>query len=70
MNTAKFNYLIFGRSLNVWKAGGEDTDHSSVDPPWPHGLLTVFLFLTNASKMTIKNIIAPMPPTNAPIEAT
>ena len=39
----------------VWKAGGEETDHSNVLSSAPQGLLEVLRFFTKASIITTKN---------------
>ena len=42
-------YLILGRVLNWWNGGGDESVHSSVVAPSPHGLSAAFSFLANAS---------------------
>ena len=56
------NYLTFGMVSKVWKAGGDETDHSKVLSSDPQGLLEVLRFFTKASMITTKNIIAPNAP--------
>src|SRR5208282_6473045 len=54
-------YLIRGSVSNWWNGGGEDSVHSSVVAPTPHGLLPAARFLMKASAMPKKNTSTPKP---------
>jgi hypothetical protein len=55
------SYLIRGSVSNWWNGGGDESVHSSVVAPTPHGLLPATLFLTKASTMPKKKISTPNP---------
>src|SRR5262249_19188361 len=64
------NYLIRGSCSHWWYGGGEDSCHSRVVAPSPHGLSPARRFLEKASKTPYRKI----PTANAeiydPIEET
>ena len=41
-------YFTLGSSSKVWNGGGEDTVHSRVVAPSPHGFCCAFFFLAKA----------------------
>ena len=50
-----------GSVSNWWNGGGEDSVHSNVVAPTPHGLLPAARFLMKASAMPKKNTSTPKP---------
>ena len=53
-------YFTFGNSSKVWNGGGEDTVHSKVVAPSPHGFCSAFFFLAKAYKRLIKKTAKPI----------
>ena len=54
-------YLILGSSLNWWNGGGDDSVHSRVVAPGPHGLAAAFSLRAKATPMPMKKIRRPSP---------
>src|SRR5690606_31673757 len=52
-------YLIRGSSENWWYGGGEDSVHSSVVAPSPHGLSAAFSFFRKACATPKRNTRTP-----------
>src|SRR5215467_6195106 len=64
------SYLIRGSVSNWWNGGGDDSVHSSVVAPTPHGLLPATRFFTKASIRPKKKMITPKPEIYEPYEET
>src|SRR5262249_38802247 len=52
-------HLIRGSTLNWWNGGGEESVHSRVVAPGPHGLSAAFSLRTKACARPAKNTIKP-----------
>ena len=52
-------YFTLGKSSKVWNGGGDDTVHSSVVAPSPHGFCCAVLFFIKAWSKFNKNTAKP-----------
>ena len=63
-------YFTFGSASKVWNGGGEDTCHSRVVAPSPHGLSAALRFEIKASTISARNTSVAAAEIYEPIEAT
>ena len=62
------NYFTLGSSSKVWNGGGDDTVHSRVVAPSPHGFGSAFFFFIKAYNKFSKNTARPIIDIYEPIE--
>ena len=53
-------YFTLGSSSKVWNGGGDETVHSNVVAPSPHGFCCAVLFFIKAYKRFNKNTASPI----------
>src|SRR5689334_13804021 len=61
-------YLITGRTSNWWNAGGDESVHSRVVAPAPHGLAAACSRRINAWAIANRNTSKPSPEMYDPME--
>ena len=61
-------YFTLGSSSKVWNGGGDDTVHSRVVAPYPHGFGSAFFFFIKAYNRFNKNTAKPIIDIYEPIE--
>src|SRR5262245_29351679 len=63
-------YCTRGSVSNWWKGGGDDSVHSSVVAPAPHGLAPASRFFAKASNTPYRKISTPKPEMYEPSDDT